>query len=1240
MVKVGRNDPCPCGSGNKYKKCCINKSGRNISNVNTIPIENSESDFEYIEDNSKKLEKVISQYTIEDVTRAIFCINSWADNRSALAQTLTLNQSLSNIKEFGKQDIEEYSEFKAFFDEIAIYLPITYREDLTLNDFGEVKINVDSETFPVILGTGHEQVFGVMQFMPILAKVMEMTADLKNILHYNRIIINSLADSNTLFNENYDIAFEIPSEQYWLAVNSLLNSKEFIEHANQASQIMGHQKGPIEMRHFFVYKGDYYPLFNTSIMVDFYKRLLSLATAEEYNRHINLTFRSLLENSFNFSDNTRSRVLIAPKVFNRSTGELCTDNHLAFMTVSNDRVLVAINKGDFNNVDSINNEINLINSLHERNQLRFCETIYRKELKGGYAFDVLAEMPVYILLIEPLTDISAHGALFGNATENFSCSALDLFYMLGFMEDFNELLDFIEYEQTEEAQIMAIGGKSNLFFSWKNAHQHIASGAIEFGLISVSYGSADHYVFEYFTNNLNNYPFGLQSEMFANPLDWKVKEVDLGYSHFDHKGCRGFGGDGKRIGASTFLFLAHNVEFFIKEDFTHDNHAALRTIDDLNQRLFNRYGEILASSSLLKRRILQVMYMPMHYAKGVDHSGFTLDKDKKYVFSDIYVGTDTIIIRYAVNIDKLMSSIMNASDKSIESAYFLELVSPLKKYMQSSFEKLESIVKNDSSLKKEVGVFTVKLDYYYSDMAPDIQIKTQSLVKARKEIAKVCLKAGVETGEYRGRKATRAIRKMQTEIVKVFENQISQYDKINLHNKVLNYYSTQLHGIIINLKRYSSFKDLDPLVQSEFEEKTRNIREENRRNLRTAQYLLESNLAVQRQENDRPDCDNAEFQNLLAFADWLVVLQDNADNCHFSDLDVSIQIDNEYKVDTVLSQYSSLQYEEMILRKYGQNDYTIKNDEIDKEYLIQCSKAFLADTGIELSLLISLLEYLQLEVVEKPFVKEIYPNVFEAPKADLISDFFKLLIEHKDMEKVENALHFITLDCSKLKFLNGTNHDILPFWDRENRKDRFDIKPIIIQDSKCIFSPVVIKQLATSWRSGLLDWYLPYEIGLQSVKDVLTKWKKRYEDEMVKDIANAFTEKGFHPVFSDFELAFRYPKSEFPDYLGDYDVFAVNQSKREIWIIESKVLQKVGSIYEDQMQQKSFFFQHKDDEKFQRRIDYMRNSVSKVISVLGLEAMDYEVIPYMVTNKLFTSRYKKLDFSIISYYELMKKIED
>ena len=25
-VKIGRNDPCPCSSGKKFKKCCISKT--------------------------------------------------------------------------------------------------------------------------------------------------------------------------------------------------------------------------------------------------------------------------------------------------------------------------------------------------------------------------------------------------------------------------------------------------------------------------------------------------------------------------------------------------------------------------------------------------------------------------------------------------------------------------------------------------------------------------------------------------------------------------------------------------------------------------------------------------------------------------------------------------------------------------------------------------------------------------------------------------------------------------------------------------------------------------------------------------------------------------------------------------------------------------------------------------------------------------------------------------------------
>jgi len=42
MSKQGRNDPCPCGSGKKYKRCCLdqNKAGERSSAppVNYIPV--------------------------------------------------------------------------------------------------------------------------------------------------------------------------------------------------------------------------------------------------------------------------------------------------------------------------------------------------------------------------------------------------------------------------------------------------------------------------------------------------------------------------------------------------------------------------------------------------------------------------------------------------------------------------------------------------------------------------------------------------------------------------------------------------------------------------------------------------------------------------------------------------------------------------------------------------------------------------------------------------------------------------------------------------------------------------------------------------------------------------------------------------------------------------------------------------------------------------------------------------
>lgn len=59
MSKVGRNDPCPCGSGKKYKKCCIDKPLPEKSQISFE--EYLDSFWSYEEANAMSTEEIISK---------------------------------------------------------------------------------------------------------------------------------------------------------------------------------------------------------------------------------------------------------------------------------------------------------------------------------------------------------------------------------------------------------------------------------------------------------------------------------------------------------------------------------------------------------------------------------------------------------------------------------------------------------------------------------------------------------------------------------------------------------------------------------------------------------------------------------------------------------------------------------------------------------------------------------------------------------------------------------------------------------------------------------------------------------------------------------------------------------------------------------------------------------------------------------------------------------------------------
>ncbi|MFJ7699047.1 SEC-C domain-containing protein [Lysinibacillus fusiformis] len=1235
-MKLKRNDQCYCGSGKKYKKCCMDKS---ISKF-TVPIEDSESAFEHIIDKSIELAQILKRYNVEDITRAIFCINSWPRNRSALAQTLALNQALLQVESFGAERIKSYLELNDFYQHISKYLKVTVYEDLTLCDFGEVKININDIYYPIILGTGHEQVFGVMHYIEQLAKLLDRETELIRLLEYNKLIILNLSGEglNNSFDEN-EIVFELPNEQFWNRVKTLFNLEQFKELKGCAYNIMGHNFGPIEMRHFFKYDESILPLFNLSLLIDFYKELLAaIVDKEVYMQHINLTIWSMLENTFNKGSKNPLRVLIGPRIFDIKNNRFISNNRFCFAVKIKNTVLLAVNEGDFKNEEDVKNEINLFNDLLKSGELNLLETYYRKEIQGGYVLNITSDMDVKIIHIKPLTDVTSHHSLLLGEEDGFVCIALDVVYFLYSMEDFSELVEFIDYSNQQSARLFIMGGKSSLYYQWKESNRQISSGAIEYSSIFIGYGSADDNIYNYFVDNLVPYPFDVESTLFEYPYEWNVRKNEFGYSSLEHKGLLGFGGEMQKYANSTYLFLAHNIEFFKPDDWNVNTQTNIITIEELNQRLFNLYGEIIFKDVFFENKIVQIMYMPNYYAEQVDRNGFTKDPNVKYVYSDIKVMKSSIIIRYTVNVEELMQDLMEASNRSVECSYFWELIKPIERFLDKYIEVIHEAIFRNIDLPKQVGVFSMKLDYYVSDQLINYKMDSVNFAKVRKTIAQVCFEKGIQPGVYKGKEATRVIREMQQTLVEIFENQIKDFSQEELHLQILSYYSDQLHQSIVNLKRYSSFKDIDINILRDFETRTRKERETNRRNIRMAQYLIETNLAITHSDK-RLTCNIKEFETLLAFADWLVVLQDNADNCYYTELDVEIQIDSEYKVDTIFSQYSSEKYDELYKRKYNQKDYTHKSDEQDMQYLSDCIQAFEADTNVKFDIFISLLDYLQLEVAFKDFVSEVAPSVFEIKKDALYEDFISLLINPCEVIEVEKVLDFITIDKNKLKSFNGEEFPILPFWQREKRDNRFDVKPVLSFEDVIIVPTVLLNQLSMYWKNGIMDWYLPYEVGLGNLKKVIKKWKKRYEDEMVHDISNLLRDKQFDVVIPDFELYKRYPRSDYPPELGDYDIFGISITNKEIWIIESKVLQKVGSIYEDQMQQKSFFFQHKDDEKFQRRIDYMMSNYKKVLGNLGVAVEEYTVIPYMVTNKLFVSRYKSVEYPIVSYDEFSRVIK-
>lgn len=1187
--------------------------------------------FYNLNDKADKLISIIQTYCIGDLVTAVYAITSWRDNRSAQESRLALNRALIDCSSFGNKPIETYEEFAGFFQIIESILKVTHLDDMVINDFGEVQVCVGQQFYPVITGTGHTgSVYSAIQFLECIASSLGLQAQTTNILEYQKNMVDALSSLNVSKYDDFPIVFDMPTREFFCAVKEYMRLVPTKELDTKILQILMKPNEPTVKSH-FVQKNDVvFPLFNPSLILDYYTNLLEMANPETIKEHIHTALHQKIEAiHLSASDDVATTLMYNAKA--TIDQRLSSLNDVTFLYAQGKTVLLFI---DVNGMASSNLQeyIRDLNALHKEERLGFVDLSHPVGKGQFYGIRLSSDHPLDIIPFNHHTNLNETYIQLGSETDITIFTAVDLMFSLMMAGDIEELIDFIKYRSVKEPSQIFSWGLSDIFSLWKQEKGYIFKGAVEYDMMNVSFETSAAYIFGLYSEWQEIFPFHLKEMSMGFPEQWEITLDENNVYQFARKGTNPQGGAAFLLENGGFIFSFYDFLSIMRNQDIQNVRSWRDLISGINERFVLEYQSELSKIEILNNTMVSIQCNSVN----------TAHENGKYVETVLAEKAPSkLVLEYNVDTPKLMKDISRSKNREVESQYLLELLEPLFEKYPAPLQMIREVITKDSEKNKTVDVRLKELDHYMNPDYLPLRLTDAALLKARKAFAKIAAQNGVAPGKYEKRKATKVVRQMQESLVNYFERQVCNYDRLALHANLLHYYSSELLGNRINSSAYSLTDNIDESLQHENKGKLIEAREKNKQMQSSLLYLIETNLFLTKNRGDRTPVQTG-IESLVAFSHWLGILQSHSDMCFHTSADTHFIILDDYRVNVELGNEYQQLLENIKNRSYESGIYNVQGDETDKEHFEKVNEGFMIDTGMDFRVLESVLR----QLMECSFpddnvnFKEIKPNVIRVNKEDLIKDYSKFVTEVVSPQIVRKAYDFLTLSPEKLKSIAGEQHLILPVWKRKERNERFDVKPLLSVGDSYIYSPIAIKELHNRWTHGWLQFYPPYEIGLDNALGALWNWKERYEQQFSADIRDVFRELNYSFAEADIEIHKRDRKGNHPMDLGDYDVLALNMTNKTVLVIECKVLQPVGSVFEHSMQQKGFFQQNKYDEKFQKRIDYLKNNYQTFFSNIGydLNDADYEIRPFMVVNKVFASYYKSVAFPIVTFDELKKQI--
>lgn len=506
----------------------------------------------------------------------------------------------------------------------------------------------------------------------------------------------------------------------------------------------------------------------------------------------------------------------------------------------------------------------------------------------------------------------------------------------------------------------------------------------------------------------------------------------------------------------------------------------------------------------------------------------------------------------------------------------------------------------------------------------------------------ICAAAGVLPGTYERRDATEIVRKIQESVVSHLEQAIRTLERDRLHILLLSALATEQLSVNLNRTGATLTEDIEEGERIKSLEKSTQLSEKAKMRKSALLYLIETNLYLVNERKEEA-IDSSKLSELLSFAKWIIYLQNSSDLCFHTDSDTKLIVEDDYRIDVELGENYSQTFEKESQRRIIAEPFNLRGDNTDRDFFEKVANAFYEDLGVHFKVLESVLHHLSDSSFSHDNVEfdEIAPNVIKAKATDVLNDYLSFVVENVPVEDVKSAYDFLTIVPGQLKTICDTTHPILPIWEREKRNHCFAVRPIYMSNNDYIYSPIIMEEVRKRWIEGFLQFYPPFEIGLERTCTALYAWKNSYEHLFSSEVEVLLKESGCEYAKHDVDLRREDRRGNHPtiDVLGDYDVIGLNTTQKRIFIIECKVLQPIGSVFEHSNQQKRFFTKEKFDEKFQKRIDYFSKVAMSFFANHGYDTEGFTINPYMVVNKVFSSYYKHVQFPIVTFDELKREIQ-